>query len=82
MIIEERLLTEMIAGHEERRSGPIPDRKCEHAAQVFDARLPMVLVEMKDDLDIGCGLEPVAAGNERLAQLWTVVDLTVAQQNQ
>jgi hypothetical protein len=47
----------MVPGQKESVSVFVPDREGEHSPEVLDTILPVVLVEMKDDFDIGLGLE-------------------------
>jgi hypothetical protein len=45
-----------------------------------NAIFAIVLIEMKYDLDIGSGSEPVAGGNQPRAKFRAVVDFSVADQ--
>src|SRR5688572_5634314 len=72
----------MVTRQEEHPIDLVPDRECEHPAQVLHAIASMILVEVKDDLDVGLGLEGVAGARQPLAQLRTVVDLAIADKLQ
>jgi hypothetical protein len=45
---------------------------------VTDAVLAMILVEMKDDLDVGSGAEAVSGLDQAPAEFRAVVDLAIA----
>jgi hypothetical protein len=73
----ERLHAETIAGQEELPRAAVPDGEGEHAAQVVDAALPMLVVQVHDDFRVAARGEHVTAGLELGAVLGVVVDLSV-----
>ncbi len=55
----------------------VPDGECKHAAQLLDAVLTALLVEMNDDLGVGLRLENVALAAKRAPQFLIVINLAV-----
>src|SRR5205085_1724228 len=75
--VVERLDADAVPSEEQLLFPPVPDRKSEHPAQVIDAALTEILVEVDDRLGVAVGSEHMAAPFERAAQLAVVVDLAV-----
>ena len=75
--VVERLDPHPVPSHEETAAGVVPDGKGEHAVQVVDAGIAMLLVEVQDDLRVGTGPEAVSGLLEAGAVLFVIVDLTV-----
>ena len=73
----ERLLAEVIAGHEQAVLPRVEQRKGEHAAELFEHRLAVLLVEMHQHLGVRVGAENVAGGGELRGEFDVVVDLAV-----
>ena len=76
--VEQRLLAQMVPGHEQPAGRVVPDREGEHAAQPVKAGLAQFLVEMQHHLGVGFGGEPMALRLQLGHQPAIVVDLTVA----
>src|SRR4051794_6407914 len=70
----------MIAGHHESLTRAIPEREREHAPQVVDQVIAILLVQGDDDFAIAVGEKPIAVSVELAPQLWIVVDLAVADE--
>jgi hypothetical protein len=77
---EQRLLAHVVLAQQQRAVAGVPDGEGEHAPQVADAVLAVLLVEVQDDFHVGAGAEAVARREQPLAQLGAVVDLAVADQ--
>src|SRR5688500_8909046 len=77
MGVEERLLPDAVAGHEQPAATAVPEREGEHAAQAVHAVIAQFLVEVDDHLRVASGGEAVAPSLELGAQLHVVVDLAV-----
>ncbi len=75
--VEERLLTDPVPREYQSVKVAIPDREGEHAAQLFDAALTFLLVEMDDYFRVASGREDVSLFFQILAQRAVVVDLSV-----
>ena len=75
--VEQRLLTEVIAGDEQALAAAVPDREHEHAPEPLEHPLAFVLEQVHEDLGVGAGAELVPAPPELLPQLLVVVDLAV-----
>ena len=77
---EDGLLAHVVAGEEEAAVRGVPDGGAEHAAQVGEAVLALLLVEVEDDFDVGACAEDVALVRELAAQVGAVVDFAVADE--
>src|SRR4026209_1640904 len=73
----QRLDPEAVAPQEQLLASHIPNREREHAAEVIDEMLAVILVEMDQAFGIRAGAEHVAAAFECVTQLSVVVDLAV-----
>jgi hypothetical protein len=70
----------MVPGQKESVSFFIPDREGEHSPEVLYALLAMFLVQVKDDFDVGPGLESMPGLLKVLPECGAVVNLPVADQ--
>src|SRR5512146_2170949 len=77
MPVVERLDVQPIASAEQLPLGAVPDRECEHPAQVIDAVAPILLVQMDNRLGVTFRSVAVAGRFEISAQLLMVIDLAV-----
>jgi hypothetical protein len=59
--VDQRLLAHPVARDEEPTAAAVPQGEGEHAVQVADAVDAVLLVEVRDDLGVAVGGEPVAA---------------------
>jgi len=75
--IQQRLHPERVADQEQRPARPVEQREREDSVEPGREPDPLVLVEMGQDLGVAVGGQPVAAGQDGLAQLRVVVDLAV-----
>ena len=75
--IVERLDAQRVSSQQEASPRPIPQREREHALQMSEAAVPLLLVEVQDRLAVAPALERVALGLEARLQLPVVVDLAV-----
>ncbi len=78
--VVERLLTEMVARREQAAAPPVPEREREHAAQMIEQRVSVLLVERKNHLAVAAGPEAMAAPLHVGADFPVVVDLAVRHQ--
>src|SRR5207249_11444963 len=65
------------ASQEEDLSVAVPEREREHAAQMLDASLAVILVQMHQDFGIAFCLKPVPLRDESMTQFLEIVDLSV-----
>ena len=77
MRVEERLLSQPIAGQQESPLAAIPDRKSEHPAQVLEEPGALLLIEVHDHFRVGPRPKAVPPALELGAQFDEVVDLAV-----
>src|SRR5439155_13779954 len=75
--VEERLLSQPVAGQEELPPSLIPHGKGEHAPQVRQEPGTVLLIEVDDHLRVGPCLEAVPPGLEQSSQFDEVVYLAV-----
>src|SRR5690349_139825 len=79
--VVKRVDAEMIAGEEESAVLPVVNDKGKLAVDLVKEVHAMLLVEMKQDLNIRSGSEPMALCDQSLFQLDVVEDLAIAQQH-
>ena len=77
VVIVERLLAHPVSCQQELPPRPIPQRQGEHAVEVGDEVLSVLLVRVDDDFSIRSGLESVSALLKPRTELTEVVDLAV-----
>src|SRR6266508_1888745 len=77
MNIVKRFYSQPIPSDEQLFSALIPNRKCKHPAQVVNATLPMLFVEMQDSFGIAMCFVNVTFALELAPKISVVVDLTV-----
>src|SRR3546814_2675777 len=70
----------MVAGKQQSPRSVVPDREAEHAAEMLDAVGAVLLIEMKNHLDVRGRAEPVASGYQFLAKLRAIIDFAVADE--
>ena len=75
--VVKRLDAQAVARGEQRRLRAIPDRKREHAPQMFHAVAAVLFIEVNDGFGVASRAVAVASGFELGAQLGVVVDFTV-----
>jgi len=75
--IEERLLAEAVAGHEQPAAAGVPESEGEHAAQMGDTVVAILFVEVEDGFGVAVRTELVTATLEIPAERPEVVDLPV-----
>ena len=75
--INERLLSQPIAGEDQLLPLGVPKGQGEHAVQMRDELRPFLLVEVDDGLGIAMGAKLVAGAFEPAAEVAEVVDFTV-----
>ena len=73
----QRLDPVRVPGQHQPAAGGVPHGDREHASQPLDEARAPLLVEVDQHLRVAAGDEPVAAGEQLLAQLAVVVDLPV-----
>jgi hypothetical protein len=69
-----------VARQQQALQAPVPERKCEHAAQMMHDIGTPLLVSVHDCLAIAVAAEPMASRHQFGSQLAIVVDLTVRYQ--
>src|SRR6266849_1725752 len=77
MRVEQGFDPQPVASQEEDLSVSVPEREREHAAQMLDASLAVILVQMHQDFGIAFCLKPVPLRDERIPQFLEIVDLSV-----
>ena len=77
MNIIQRLHTQTVAGDEKLLLSCIPDRKCKHSAQIFNAIAAVFFVQMQDRLGIAAILKFVAIRDQAFSMVGMVVNLAV-----
>src|SRR5438067_1551016 len=75
-----RLDPQSITRDEQALPWHVPQRKCEHAIDPLDAGIAVALIEMKQRLAVGFGLEAMALRSQLTPQFAVVVNLTVGNQ--
>ena len=81
LVVVEGLDAEDVPGAEELALGLVPDRKGEHAPQLLEDLLAVLLIAVEDGLAVGLGAEGVALLQQVLPELLIVVDLPVEHQH-
>ena len=77
MRIQQRFLTDAIAGEKRSCVRSFPNHESKHAAQVFGTVSSELIVSMNDRFGVAVGVEGVTELFQLLAQLEIVVDLAV-----
>src|SRR5207245_10435291 len=75
VVVVERLLAQSVSRQQELPPRPIPERQGEHAVEVGDEVLSVLLVRVDDDFSIRLGPELVSAPLKPRTELTDVVDL-------
>src|SRR5258708_1563018 len=73
----QRLNAKPVTGNEQCSLLTVPNRECEHAAQVLNAIAAVLFVKMNDGFGIAIGAIAVAALLQFLAQFGVIVDFAV-----
>ena len=81
VVVEERLLARAVAREQQAALARVPQREGEHAVELRDGSIALLLVEVQDHLAVALALEAVAA-LEAAPQLAEVVDLAVEDEPQ
>ena len=74
---EQRLLAQAVTREDQLAGALVPEGQSEHAVQLGDEPVAVLLVGVCDDLAVGLGREPVTGPLQTIAQLAKAVDLAV-----